>query len=63
MIENKRISSNLIMGRIHRHSSTRPTEVVSDFSLDYGLTISYDYASMGVEKENCMFFGDHSLSY
>ena len=65
--KNKRLTSNLVGGlivdNVRQKPDTRPIDVKSMFHTDYGLTISYDQAWMGVEKARGMLFGDHSLSY
>ncbi|XP_028107822.1 uncharacterized protein LOC114306739 [Camellia sinensis] len=65
--KNSRMSSNLvaslIVNEVHRNPQTRPIDVVRQFTDQYGLTITYNHAWLGVEKARTTTFGDLFMSY
>ncbi|XP_028066671.1 uncharacterized protein LOC114269541 [Camellia sinensis] len=65
--KNSRMSSNLvaslIVNEVRGNSQTRPIDVVRQFTDQYGLTITYNHAWLGVEKAKTTTFGDFSMSY
>ena len=65
--KNSRMSSNLvtslIVNEVHGNPQTRPIDVVRQFTDQYGLTITYNHAWLGVEKARTTTFGDFSMSY
>ncbi|KAL7242827.1 hypothetical protein ACSBR1_015257 [Camellia fascicularis] len=65
--KNSRMSSNLvaslIVNEVRGNPQTRPIDVVRQFTDQYGLTITYNHAWLGVEKARTTTFGDFSMSY
>ncbi|KAL7263064.1 hypothetical protein ACSBR1_001273 [Camellia fascicularis] len=65
--KNSRMSSNLvaslIVNEVRGNPQTRPIDVVCQFTDQYGLTITYNHAWLGVEKARTTTFGDFSMSY
>ncbi|KAL7236002.1 hypothetical protein ACSBR1_019311 [Camellia fascicularis] len=65
--KNSRMSSNLvaslIVNEVRENPQTRPIDVVRQFTDQYGLTITYNHAWLGVEKARTTTFGDFSMSY
>ncbi|KAL7218919.1 hypothetical protein ACSBR2_012062 [Camellia fascicularis] len=65
--KNSRMSSNLvaslIINEVRENPQTRPIDVVRQFTYQYGLTITYNHAWLGVEKAMTTTFGDFSMSY
>ncbi|KAL7162437.1 hypothetical protein ACSBR2_042847 [Camellia fascicularis] len=65
--KNSRMSSNLvtslIINEVRGNPRTCPIDVVRQFTNQYGLTITYNYAWLGVEKARTTSFGDFSMSY
>ncbi|KAK9284680.1 hypothetical protein L1049_023856 [Liquidambar formosana] len=65
--KNSRMSSelvaSLISGKIRDKLLTRPTDVVYDFKVNYGLDITYHYAWWGVERAKNEIFDYQSLSF
>ncbi|KAL7168719.1 hypothetical protein ACSBR2_039045 [Camellia fascicularis] len=53
----------LIVNEVHGNPQTRPIDVVRQFTDQYGLTITYNHAWLGVEKARTTTFGDFSMSY
>ncbi|KAL7263907.1 hypothetical protein ACSBR1_001958 [Camellia fascicularis] len=65
--KSSRMSSNfvasLIVNEVRGNPQTRPIDVVRQFTNQYGLTITYNHAWLGVEKARTTTFGDFSMSY
>ncbi|XP_028062213.1 uncharacterized protein LOC114265585 [Camellia sinensis] len=65
--KNLRMSSNLvaslIVNEVRGNPQTCPIDVVRQFTDQYGLTITYNLAWLGVEKARTTTFGDFSMSY
>ncbi|KAL7265753.1 hypothetical protein ACSBR1_003519 [Camellia fascicularis] len=65
--KNSRMSSNLvaslIVNEVRGNPQTRPIDVVRQFTDQYGLTITYNHAWLGVKKARTTIFGDFSMSY
>ncbi|KAL7210266.1 hypothetical protein ACSBR1_031768 [Camellia fascicularis] len=65
--KNSRMSSNLvaslIVNEVRANPKTRPIDVVRQFTDQYGLTITYNHAWLGVEKARTTTFRDFSMSY
>ncbi|KAL7172800.1 hypothetical protein ACSBR2_032302 [Camellia fascicularis] len=65
--KNSRMSLNLvaslIVNEVREYPQTRPIDVVRQFTDQYGLTITYNHAWLGVEKARTTTFGDFSMSY
>ncbi|XP_028124425.1 uncharacterized protein LOC114321467 [Camellia sinensis] len=65
--KNSRMSSNLvaslIVNEVCGNPQTHPIDVVRQFTNQYGLTITYNHAWLGVEKARTTTFGDFSMFY
>ncbi|KAL7221434.1 hypothetical protein ACSBR1_023401 [Camellia fascicularis] len=65
--KNSRMSSNLvaslIINEVRANPQTRPINVVRQFTDQYGFTITYNHAWLGVEKARTTIFGDFSMFY
>ncbi|KAK9273681.1 hypothetical protein L1049_018491 [Liquidambar formosana] len=65
--KNSRMSSelvaSLIRDKVRDKPLTRPTDVVYDFKVNYGLDITYHHAWWGVERAKNELFGHQSLSF
>ncbi|XP_028057170.1 uncharacterized protein LOC114261161 [Camellia sinensis] len=65
--KNSRMSSNLvtslIVNEVRGNPQTCPIDVVRQFTDQYGLTITYNHAWLGVEKARTTTFGDFSMSH
>ncbi|KAL7239050.1 hypothetical protein ACSBR2_005030 [Camellia fascicularis] len=65
--KNSRMSSNLvaslIVNVVRGNPQTCPIDAVRQFTNQYGLTITYNHAWLGVEKARTITFGDFSMSY
>ncbi|KAL7198534.1 hypothetical protein ACSBR2_020929 [Camellia fascicularis] len=65
--KNSRMSSNLvaslIVNEVRGNPQIRRIDVLRQFTDQYGLTITYNHAWLGVEKARTTIFGDFSMSY
>ncbi|KAK9288701.1 hypothetical protein L1049_017164 [Liquidambar formosana] len=55
--------ASLIRNKMRDKPLTRPTDIVYDFKVNYGLDITYHHAWWGVERAKNELFGHQSLSF
>lgn len=54
---------NLILDDVQRRPSIKPKDLVTKFSVEYGLKVKYYFARMGKELALKELYGDFSISY
>ena len=63
----KRMSSDIVakevLHQIERFPLIKPSDIVKDFSVKYGVSLSYNIAYYGVEKARSNLFGNYMISY